>query len=254
MELKKRLLFAFIFLITPAIFADDEPIDDNDIFDIISAPADCTVFEDIGQMAVLFDFPETGVDGRLKALLKTRVRGQLKSASIQTASNFDVNCAMLNVQLEQLPTLEPNNCIYRLQLHLKRNASLYTNNSVMPCVVWSSEPLHAMIETHAAQPRLEKALTEQMRALIEAIHICKEDEPEKDSMPKTAIPEKTLHRRREPKPDATKKMLVASKSSTVFHKVDCTSVGRIKEGNAVYYSTREEAANDGKRPCKNCNP
>jgi hypothetical protein len=47
---------------------------------------------------------------------------------------------------------------------------------------------------------------------------------------------------------------VASKSSKVFHKPDCIWARRIKPENLVYYSSRDEAINAGKRPCKQCNP
>ena len=47
---------------------------------------------------------------------------------------------------------------------------------------------------------------------------------------------------------------VASKNSVVFHKPDCSSVGRISEKNLVGYKSRREAIEDGKRPCRICKP
>jgi hypothetical protein len=47
---------------------------------------------------------------------------------------------------------------------------------------------------------------------------------------------------------------VASKNSKVFHKKDCTSARRISSENLVGFSSREEAINSGRRPCKICNP
>jgi hypothetical protein len=47
---------------------------------------------------------------------------------------------------------------------------------------------------------------------------------------------------------------VASKNSKVFHKPDCIWAKRIKPENLVNYSSRDEAINAGKKPCKQCNP
>jgi len=54
--------------------------------------------------------------------------------------------------------------------------------------------------------------------------------------------------------EPTKSVYVASKNSKVFHKSGCTWVKRIKPDNLISYKTREDAVNDGKRPCKNCKP
>jgi uncharacterized repeat protein (TIGR02543 family) len=47
---------------------------------------------------------------------------------------------------------------------------------------------------------------------------------------------------------------VASRYSDVFHYTWCRYVKQIKSYNIVYYSTRNQATNDGKRPCKVCRP
>lgn len=47
---------------------------------------------------------------------------------------------------------------------------------------------------------------------------------------------------------------MASKFSKVFHKPGCMWAERIKEENIVKYKTRQQALDDGKRPCKRCKP
>lgn len=47
---------------------------------------------------------------------------------------------------------------------------------------------------------------------------------------------------------------VSSKNSQVFHLPQCRSVKRINPENLVGYSSREEAIQAGKRPCKVCKP
>lgn len=65
-----------------------------------------------------------------------------------------------------------------------------------------------------------------------------------------------------PKPSTTapkqtqqaKYAYVASKNSKVFHKPDCRWAKKISPANFVGYQSRDEAINDGKRPCKLCKP
>jgi micrococcal nuclease len=47
---------------------------------------------------------------------------------------------------------------------------------------------------------------------------------------------------------------VASKRSDVFHLPDCTYARKIAPYNLIRFSSREEAINSGRRPCKVCNP
>lgn len=47
---------------------------------------------------------------------------------------------------------------------------------------------------------------------------------------------------------------VASRIRDPFHSVSCEWAHKISKHNAVYYETREEAMEDGHRPCKVCKP
>lgn len=47
---------------------------------------------------------------------------------------------------------------------------------------------------------------------------------------------------------------VASKNSKVFHNADCRWAKQIASKNLINYSTRQEAIDAGKRPCKRCKP
>ena len=55
-------------------------------------------------------------------------------------------------------------------------------------------------------------------------------------------------------PTPTEHKYVASKNSKVFHNAECSSAKRIAAKNLVYYKSRDEAINSGKRPCKICKP
>jgi len=47
---------------------------------------------------------------------------------------------------------------------------------------------------------------------------------------------------------------VGNKNSKVFHHSNCRYVEKIDEGNKVFFNTREEAKEQGYRPCKICKP
>jgi len=47
---------------------------------------------------------------------------------------------------------------------------------------------------------------------------------------------------------------VASRSSGVVHRSDCSYAARIKPANRVSYATLRAALDEGRRPCKRCLP
>lgn len=51
-----------------------------------------------------------------------------------------------------------------------------------------------------------------------------------------------------------KNTYVASKTSKIFHRIDCSHAKRISPERAVYFSSRQEAAKTGREPCKVCKP
>ncbi|MBN1457713.1 MAG: hypothetical protein JW912_07670 [Sedimentisphaerales bacterium] len=48
--------------------------------------------------------------------------------------------------------------------------------------------------------------------------------------------------------------LVASKNSKVYHRASCSFAKRITPDNLVTFSSREQAEQTGRRPCKTCKP
>lgn len=45
-----------------------------------------------------------------------------------------------------------------------------------------------------------------------------------------------------------------NKNSKKFHKISCSALKSTKDGNKVYYKTRDEFITKGFEPCKMCNP
>lgn len=55
-------------------------------------------------------------------------------------------------------------------------------------------------------------------------------------------------------PQAPRYPYMASKTSKIFHRVDCSHAKRIDTAKAIYFSSRQEAVRTGRQPCKTCNP
>ncbi len=53
---------------------------------------------------------------------------------------------------------------------------------------------------------------------------------------------------------AHKNTFIASKTSKIFHRVGCSHAKRINPERAVYFSSRQDAVQTGRQPCKVCNP
>ena len=53
---------------------------------------------------------------------------------------------------------------------------------------------------------------------------------------------------------AQKNEYAASKTSKIFHRVGCSHAKRINADKLIYFSTRKEAIQTGRQPCKTCNP
>lgn len=52
----------------------------------------------------------------------------------------------------------------------------------------------------------------------------------------------------------TAPLYVASQQGTRFHRLDCSTVKRIRENNRQYFHSHEEAINAGYNPCSVCHP
>jgi methylphosphotriester-DNA--protein-cysteine methyltransferase len=71
---------------------------------------------------------------------------------------------------------------------------------------------------------------------------------------KVCLPELQPDPEPEPEPEPEEYEYIASKNSEVFHRISCSYVDSIKESNKIFFRTRQEAINSGRRPCKRCKP
>jgi predicted PurR-regulated permease PerM len=83
----------------------------------------------------------------------------------------------------------------------------------------------------------------------------------KQNPAKPASAEKTITKSvtpSEPSPPSKSKAveedIIANSRTGIFHRADCQYVSRMSAGNMVPYSSRDDAIDDGYRPCKKCRP
>lgn len=56
------------------------------------------------------------------------------------------------------------------------------------------------------------------------------------------------------KSKAVEEDIIANSRTGIFHRADCQYVSRMSANNMVPYSSRDDAIDDGYRPCKKCRP
>jgi hypothetical protein len=144
--------------------------------------------------------------------------------------------------------------IFHIQTLLAKNIYVKVEPALQQKAdVWKTEPVMQAISSQGMPSKVTEVVLEQVDGFIGAWRAAN---------PKGVQPaganQVVLRERKPAQPPATtpaaKYSYVASKNSKVFHKPGCTWVKRIAPENLVYYKTREDAINDGKRPCKTCEP
>jgi hypothetical protein len=119
--------------------------------------------------------------------------------------------------------------------------------------LWKTEPIMQAVSAEGMPAAVTSVVLEQVEAFIHA-HLAA-NPPNKrlsDANDISTAAKEQVEPAAESAPAEYK--YVASKKSNIFHKPDCIWVKRIKPENLVSYSSREEAINAGKKPCKQCNP
>jgi len=113
--------------------------------------------------------------------------------------------------------------------------------------VWRTDPVMQSVRSSAWRDRAEKVVLEQVASFVAARKAAAPHDGETPIVSKApALPRSAA--------SASPFPFVASKNSSVFHRGDCRLARNISEENLVTYTSREEAIQDGKRPCKSCQP
>jgi hypothetical protein len=204
---------------------------------------------------------EPNKDGLNWKNLEAAVESKISQSSIKIAQAIQREHILrslaipeLRINISMLKIEEPVQYVFHIQTSLAKKVYLTKDSSQRIKVdLWKTEPAMQAVSAEGMPAAVTSAVLEQVEAFIHA-HLAA-NPPNKrpsDSNDISEAAEEQLELAAESTPAEYK--YVASKNSDVFHKLECSSVKRIKPENLVNYSSREEAISAGKRPCGRCNP
>jgi len=179
---------------------------------------------------------------------------KLNSEITQGASNNPE----LRIYIEVLKLEDSPKRVLRIQTSLARAVCLTEKrNPVFKAEIWQISPVMQAVPADELPVMVTDVVIEQVEAFILA---CEASNPRdgrssegRTKQADSPMPaEKGL--RPDPGPGTAESRYVASKSSGVFHRPECRWAQNISAENLVSYSSKDEATQDGQRPCKSCNP
>jgi hypothetical protein len=204
---------------------------------------------------------EPNKDGPVWKNLEAAVESKISEAGIKVAKAIQrehvlrsLDIPELRIDINMLKTEEPNQYIFHIETSLAKKVYLTKDASRrIKADLWKTEPIMQAVSAEGMPAAVTSAVLEQVEAFIHA-HLTANPPHKRLSDANdisTAAKEQV-----EPAAESTQVeyKYIASKNSNIFHKPDCIWVKRIKPENLVYYSSRDEAINAGKKPCKQCNP
>ena len=197
-----------------------------------------------------------------------KLQAEIEQKIIQTGVNIYSGPVLVNTEPANIPVLRVNietfelgdsqQNMYRIQTSLSVGIYPAQAPSVLFKVdVWIRGATVEAISTEKTPAAVADLVIKQVEAFVEDYRAANPQSGRAEgTKAKRTIPATTARERVRPAPKqaALENNFVASKNSRVFHKSVCSSAKRILKKNIVAYSSREEAINSGKRPCKRCKP
>jgi hypothetical protein len=199
--------------------------------------------------------------------LKAEIDNRLNQAGIKVFSPEPNVCYKLpiwpelKIRVDMLELKQSQQYVFHIQTLLAKNIYVEVKSAFrQKADVWKTEPRMQAVSVQSAPVTITSAVLEQVEVFIHAYLVA--NPPNKrpsDANDISKVAEEQLKPAAESAPalqhgELAAYKYVASKNSKVFHRPDCHWVKQIKLENLVGYSSREEAINDGKKPCKRCNP
>ena len=213
------------------------------------------------------DIDDPSKNGLVWKELETRVMKRLFETGIKVVGNIKTVVAVglniselseLRVDIDMLKLNDSQQYVFHIQTCLSRNVVLkYRSALGLKADVWKSDPVIQATPIQNMPAEVAKATLAQVDEFIADYRTANPPGGKSaDANDITTILPVVTPRQTTPviKPATAKYKYVASKNSKVFHKSDCIWAKRIKPVNLVTFSTREQAIQAGKRPCKQCKP
>ncbi|MHC4887963.1 MAG: hypothetical protein ACYTEO_00695 [Planctomycetota bacterium] len=196
--------------------------------------------------------------GLKKENLRKDAATQLKQAGIKIMpekNKYSLPYLRIRIKAYKLPRQET--FIYNLEIHFLQTVALPRNpETKITATTWELTWL-----AHAHKARFVEGIRGNLRIMVkEFIRDYRKANPKADKPAEVSDANAvSLTTQKEPSKQPAKLAVaehkyIASKNSKVFHKSDCRWVKRISAKNLVGYSSRDEAIEAGKRPCKTCKP
>jgi hypothetical protein len=194
--------------------------------------------------------------------LKRNVEIKLDLAGIilipQTDKGRQIKSPVIRVDIDMLKPKDTQQYIFHIQTSLARAVYLATQPKLgFQADVWKAKAAMQAVSVQNMPAVVTGVVIEQIDVFIAAWFAANPPgRKTADVNDIAAVLPVVTPRQTTPaiKPTTVKYKYVASKNSKVFHKSDCRWVKRIKPTNLVTFSTRNDAIQAGKRPCKQCKP
>ncbi|HUU18244.1 MAG TPA: Ada metal-binding domain-containing protein [Sedimentisphaerales bacterium] len=200
------------------------------------------------------------VERRLdKANIKIISRPFLDSRLVYSLTDVKPSrIAKLRIDTGTLRIEDSQQCVFRIQTSLVREVYLSEDQTLpVRADVWKAEPVMQAVSVKDMPSKVTDAVLGQVEGFIRA-YKATNSQGRQASDARTSETDSLAAAEKQIEPAAKSAVAeygyVASKNSKVFHKPECRWVKRIKPENLVGYSSKNEAINVGKRPCKQCKP
>ncbi len=160
----------------------------------------------------------------------------------------------LKICVDMLQLGQSQQYVFHIQTLLAKNIYVEVEPALrQKADVWKTEPVMQVASVQSTPTTVTNVVLEQIDIFIAAYLSANLQTGQLSDVNNISIVPKEQFKP-VAKSEVTEYRYVASKNSKVFHKSTCAWAKRIASENLVYYKTREDAINDGKRPCKTCNP
>ena len=155
-----------------------------------------------------------------------------------------------NINILKIP--DSQNYAFSVETALAKEVYLNHNSTfTVKADLWKKGPELAFCQSSDVKKEITRRLVRQVDAFIDAHRASNMKNNTETPIP-PALPKKQgqLFQQHEPQDY----QYAASKNSKVFHRRNCGSVKSINPENLITYTTRDNAIQAGKRPCKRCKP
>lgn len=246
-------------LCVPALGQIELPLPEHEYDSLLIGRANPTL-AGIDNLHVTIIHPEDEPNGLAWEKLKAQINNKLNKAGIKVFSPEPGVMYKLPIwpeliiRVDMLKLEQSKQYVFHIQTLLSKSIHIQTKPALrQKADVWKTKPVMQIASTQNTPAAITNIVLEEINTFITAYL----DANPKGTKP--ADPNQIGITQKEPAKiieaaAPIKDIYVASKKSQVFHKSTCSSAKRISPKNLVHYKTRQDAINDGKRPCKTCKP